>query len=182
MTIWLGANDAALAPSVQHVPLETYRSNLLEMIDLIRAATPHTRLLLLTPPPLSPDKWRSQNLDKPVDGGQECGRTVQVTETYAQAVRDVAGARSVTLVDIWETMTARAELDGDLDSFLLDGLHLTQKGYDVVSDGKCTAPLHLCLSRLGVPARTEGLYEMCRRGSACDSHHLARVVLGRDAP
>jgi lysophospholipase L1-like esterase len=60
LTIWFGANDACVPPSPQHVPLPKFISNLKDMISLAKSSnstsgndTPETRILLISPPPVS---------------------------------------------------------------------------------------------------------------------------------
>src|SRR6478735_11768631 len=65
MTIFFGANDAALPGSVQHVPLERYKANIKEMIDTIKNPqspfyNPNIRLILITPPPLFEPLWKKR--------------------------------------------------------------------------------------------------------------------------
>ena len=51
MTVFLGANDAALN-SGQHVPLERYSQNLRDMVSLIRNCNKTACVVLITPPPI----------------------------------------------------------------------------------------------------------------------------------
>ncbi|KAE9038348.1 hypothetical protein PR001_g5604 [Phytophthora rubi] len=53
VTIWLGANDAALpdgSMSEQHVPIAAYQNNLAKLVQIFKAIAPDAGILLVTPP------------------------------------------------------------------------------------------------------------------------------------
>ncbi|GMF64601.1 unnamed protein product [Phytophthora lilii] len=53
VTIWLGANDAALpngSSPAQHVPVESYKQNLTTIVQSVKTMAPDTSILLITPP------------------------------------------------------------------------------------------------------------------------------------
>jgi hypothetical protein len=83
----LGANDAVLpeAQTGQHVPLETYTSNLNTIITNLVSDTSEypfvPNLILITPPPLYPGM-----MDDPAFAAQ---RTVEGSNRYRQACLDV---------------------------------------------------------------------------------------------
>ena len=55
ITLWLGANDAALLSGDrewQHVPLEEYKQNLLDIVQTYQKIAPEAGIILLTPPPV----------------------------------------------------------------------------------------------------------------------------------
>ncbi|KAI0328125.1 SGNH hydrolase [Cubamyces sp. BRFM 1775] len=141
LTIWFGANDAALPPSPQHVPLEQYQSNLAKLIRTVRSPdsprySPETRIILLTPPPVDPTRW-ARTLEETVEVGLRglFQRTFEVTRQYAEAARDVGARESVPVVDVWTGIWEAAGRDmGRLGEYLYDGLHLNEKGYAVVYD------------------------------------------------
>ncbi|KAH8833532.1 SGNH hydrolase-type esterase domain-containing protein [Flagelloscypha sp. PMI_526] len=127
MTIWLGANDAAQAPSAHHVPLERYKINLENLVKMVQSPespyhSPETKLILLTPPPVNPAL-------RPDD----THRTFEVTKSYADTARDVANTLSVPLVDTWTLLWDGAEhkMEG-LEKYLPDGLHLSAAAYEAV--------------------------------------------------
>ncbi|KAG9404215.1 hypothetical protein AC1031_005754 [Aphanomyces cochlioides] len=110
ITIFLGANDAALIDSVdkgQHVPLEEYTANLRNMVNLFHAAFPSCSLLFLTPPVVDDARWPSRaNLE---------------TKKYAAACVQVANKTHVPVVDFWTRLQGRTDL-------LADGLHFNEAG------------------------------------------------------
>ena len=66
-TVFFGANDAALLGGKQHVPLESFRQNLVRIVEHIRltfgAKTP---IILLTPPPFDAQAWmKSREISTP---------------------------------------------------------------------------------------------------------------------
>ncbi|KAH9930895.1 SGNH hydrolase-type esterase domain-containing protein [Fomitopsis serialis] len=133
LTIWLGANDAALPPSGQHVPLDRYASNLAQLVQLVASPSspyhaPHTKLLLITPPPLNSHQWRvTLRQDDPP---KELDRTFEVTAEYAERVRRVGTEVGVPVVDVWTCVwDAAGHVEERLSEYLYDGLHLNENGY-----------------------------------------------------
>jgi lysophospholipase L1-like esterase len=124
ITIWFGANDAALSTghnSAQHVSVEDYRDNLHEIIRQLRAWAPRAKLLLITPPPVDDDKRRSRSKH-----GQKLDRANEVTGHYAEACRQVADEAGVEVLDIYahfnEMTTWRRK------GYFVDGLHFNSRG------------------------------------------------------
>ncbi|KZT67829.1 SGNH hydrolase [Daedalea quercina L-15889] len=136
LTIWLGANDAAQPPTRQHVPLAQYRANLRALVRTVASPdsprySPATRVLLLTPPPVSEPMWARRQAEKVPPRALD--RRFDVTRAYADAVREVAGELGVHVVDVWSAIWTRAgEKEEGLAEYLRDGLHLTESGYNVV--------------------------------------------------
>ncbi|KAI9313689.1 SGNH hydrolase-type esterase domain-containing protein [Dichotomocladium elegans] len=136
ITLLFGANDSALPFTLQHVPLERYKANLAEMVNLIQSVTspyynPSLRIILITPPPLNEQQWLKRCQDK----GDPMNRIAADAARYAQAVRDIVqaqgGNKAIAIADFWTRLTERA---GDqLADFLTDGLHLNAKGNEASS-------------------------------------------------
>jgi len=115
VTLFIGANDAALPSSVQHVPLIEYKENLKRMIDTIQQtfsstkAEANTKLVLLTP--------------GAIDNAQQCpDRTNETAATYAKVCMEAGNECGVDVIDVWTPMQQ------DIASYLIDGLHLSAKG------------------------------------------------------
>lgn len=150
MTIWFGANDACLLPSPQHVrfprrrlrpvhrarrltlaspaltqlPIPRFKENLKSMIDHVQRYSPHTALVLITPPPIHGPTRAGLLAPRPLDRDQE------TTRAYARAVLDVGAAEDVETVDLFAAV--ERALGGDLErgaEVLRDGLHLNKAGY-----------------------------------------------------
>ncbi|EWM27491.1 gdsl lipase acylhydrolase family protein [Nannochloropsis gaditana] len=138
VTIWLGANDATVESSRQHVPLWKYKENLEKMVRFFKGLGRRDRqvaILLVTPPPLHEGKWlaflRSSCPTSLLD------RSFARTASYALAAREVGQAIKVPVVDIHSSFGVQIEeavggegmpQDETYASFLSDGLHLNEKG------------------------------------------------------
>ncbi|KAF6262335.1 SGNH hydrolase-type esterase domain-containing protein [Scenedesmus sp. NREL 46B-D3] len=126
-TVWLGANDAALLgrrDASAHVPLEQYRSNLLNITSQLRAAGVQ-HVVLLTPPPVNdaaPDAVR------PGEGAPP--RLFNTTAQYAAAVRAAAAQTAVLLLDVWQLFLKQPSWKQQL--LASDGLHLSKRGQQEV--------------------------------------------------
>lgn len=133
MTIFFGANDAALPFSFQHVPLSQFKTNLETMIRTVKDSNspyynPNLRLILITQPPLNETQWK-KNCD---DNGGPLNRTADNAETYAGMVRTVGQEHGVVVADLWSRLMEQvAGQPNGLEHFLFDGLHLNSNGYKV---------------------------------------------------
>jgi len=121
VTIFFGANDASKPPSIQHVPIDEYTSNLREIVDRAKQASPH--VVLITCPPFESSMWRifceaNQKPNNPET------RTNEIAGQYAERVIQVAKEKSVPYIDLWNTM----QKESDWRTFLVDGLHLSSEG------------------------------------------------------
>ncbi|ORX57364.1 SGNH hydrolase [Hesseltinella vesiculosa] len=131
MTIFFGANDAAIPGAAQHVPLDRYKSNLLTMLDLIKNPqspyyNPNIRLILITPPPLNEVQWRQRC----IEFGNDMDRYAHVTKEYAMTVKELAKEKNIVCADIWSRVTEKAQAsENGLADYLFDGLHLNGNGY-----------------------------------------------------
>ncbi|GAB1732082.1 hypothetical protein NU195Hw_g8936t1 [Hortaea werneckii] len=163
--LFFGANDARL-PSTgkpeQHVPLESFKSNLRAMATLpeLRAHHPETKILLITPPPVDERLCEQDDAGKGISYPR---RTAETTAMYAQAVRDVGaelvasaggggGGGDIAVLDLWDRFMRVAgwvpgeplvgskdveQVDpgkGGLEGLLKDGVHLTGEGNRVLFD------------------------------------------------
>ena len=135
LTIWFGANDAAVPSNQQHVPLETFSANLSTLIHMVTDAessyySPETKIILITPPPVNTHQWGAYKASK--EPPDQLDRHFETTKTYAEAVKDVAKKEGVQACDIWTAMwKAAGEVEEELKRFMTDGLHLNADGYQV---------------------------------------------------
>jgi lysophospholipase L1-like esterase len=157
--ILFGANDSCipLPTNDQHVKLEKFSENLTKIIQhpLIQAHKP--KIWLVAPPPL--DEIRITELDL-AWGHPAATRQAKVSASYSEAVRKVAVAQGVGLVDLWKGIMDYAIAKtpgfklkspegpflgdpesgerGYLEHLLPDGLHLSGESYkfffDLVKD------------------------------------------------
>ncbi|KAF8325441.1 SGNH hydrolase-type esterase domain-containing protein [Cantharellus anzutake] len=129
LTIWLGANDAALPGDKQHVSFHQYMENIHTMASIVQSPTspyysPRTRIVLLTPPPVNPTQFL-----------QGLNRTPEHTKRYVDGVKLVGEELNLPVVDVWSLFWEKAsEKQEGLVPFLSDGLHLTKDGYKMVFD------------------------------------------------
>lgn len=135
LVIWFGANDAAVPPKEQHVPLARYKANLAKLIWMVSSPesprySPATRVVLLTPPPVNTLQWSVRQASK--DPPQGLDRDFEVTRTYAEAAKEVGEAEGVPVVDVWTRFWEGAgRVEAELKKYLTDGLHLIEEGYAV---------------------------------------------------
>ncbi|KAI5480965.1 GDSL Lipase/Acylhydrolase family protein [Pseudohyphozyma bogoriensis] len=135
LTIWFGANDAALPPSPQAVTIPEFKANLHTLISFLTSPTspyysPDTKILLLTPPPV--DAQTRNNDLATRDPPRPADRDAERTRLFAEAVKEVATEAGLNAVDTWTAISVAAEKNG-LDKYLSDGLHLTGEGYEIVT-------------------------------------------------
>jgi lysophospholipase L1-like esterase len=120
ITLWLGANDAALidGPSKhQHVPVPKYKSNLHAMVAVFKERVPQAKVLLITPPAVDDDRRHGS-------GGQD--RTNAATGEYARACVEVAREAGVDVLDLYAVFNALPA--PQWKALLIDGLHLNKEG------------------------------------------------------
>lgn len=130
VTVFFGANDSALKDinPQQHVPLEEYSENLKELTKILASAgVAPDKVIFITPPPIHEPAWEKECILK----GCALNRLNAVAGQYAQACVGAAGQCGVNVLDLWTLM----QKDGqDYTEYLCDGLHLSQKGNQFVSE------------------------------------------------
>lgn len=149
VTIMFGSNDTCGEGHKQHVPLEEYEANLQKLVSFVAERCPHSKLLVLTPPPLAEEKWcaymanRERSADAKwtgtgfVAGGE---RSLARVTKYAEAARRVVEgdqSQRVGLADVNKAVQEFPDWDaaGEVQSGCLsDGLHLNENGNRVAFD------------------------------------------------
>lgn len=120
--ICFGANDAVRPIDAQHVPLDEYKRNLAKLVTFVRALPTSPLPILMTPPPISVSRQvtdERRNMDR--------------TATYALACVETGRRLEVPVVDLHAAMLTRAEsIDDGVESFVSDGLHLSDAGNHLV--------------------------------------------------
>ncbi len=124
-TLLLGSNDAALPPSVQHVPLPQFQAHMQQLVSHMTAGG--AQLLLITPPPVHEAKLTRFNADK----GRPLDRTNERTGQYAEVVRQIGRNMHIPVVDLYRALGGDKE-EEDREKFLEDGLHLSEEGNRVL--------------------------------------------------
>ncbi|PQE09327.1 GDSL Lipase Acylhydrolase family protein [Rutstroemia sp. NJR-2017a BVV2] len=102
LLIFFGANDCNRGPSTkQYVPLEQFRTNLVNIITypLVKAHNP--RIILVTPAPVDEATCRETNAEW---GNSDDPRRVKDTLAYRDMVLQVGSELGHPVVDLWSAM------------------------------------------------------------------------------
>jgi lysophospholipase L1-like esterase len=142
MTIWWGANDATLPGQTQHVPLDRFRSNIREMVSLVRDEpaspyySPETSIILINAPSFYPEHWLDERVKKGLP--REHDRDLEVTRRYAEEVKSLGEELGVPVADAYAAIAREVERVGEDDPTAIwsDGLHLTSTSYAAVTKGE----------------------------------------------
>ncbi|RLN98478.1 hypothetical protein BBJ28_00006547 [Nothophytophthora sp. Chile5] len=136
ITVWLGANDAALpegSNAEQHVPIEMYRENLVKIVHSFQESAPNARILLITPSHVD-DAIREKRARKakgPKKGLVD--RTNAATGQYAHACVETAGHLGIPVLDLYSYFNDNVA-KWKRNSILEDGLHFNAKGNTMVDN------------------------------------------------
>ncbi|CDR43154.1 CYFA0S11e00826g1_1 [Cyberlindnera fabianii] len=122
-TVFFGTNDAALG-GIQKVELEEYKANTSKFLDLF--AEIGTKVVLIGPAKHYQEPWHAL---KPEDVAKGIIRTNENNKIYSEAAKALAKDRGVAFVDLY---TAFDTYDGDWTELLIDGVHFTGKGYEIM--------------------------------------------------
>ena len=126
--VQFGGNDAT-ADSARHVTLEEYAENLEKIRKSVVEETGATVALLTFPPII--DEWHGWGDHEMY---QEAGGCDRYIEQYRQLTRDFAERNGLLLIDIDKALRDACAADGNGEYILPDGVHLTEKGNEVVAD------------------------------------------------
>ncbi|KAH8696064.1 GDSL Lipase/Acylhydrolase family protein [Talaromyces proteolyticus] len=146
MTVFFGANDAALPHSIQHVPLDQYKQNLKALLEHPLTKAQNPKIIVITPPPINEYQLEITDFKKGIVGPPR--RTAKTTKMYADACRDVAKSLGIPVADLWAAFMNAAQwkpgqplagskespVNERLASLLSDGLHFTSSGYKIMFD------------------------------------------------
>ena len=140
VTIFFGANDAS-DPALnerQHVSLETYISNLQDIISLTRTNFGQdVEIILISPPPVCHDRrlrYQKERYKDEATGKLE--RTLELSGKYAEGAKEVANELGIVFLDLWTKMqfTSSGIERENWRGFLSDGLHLSTSGNKFVGE------------------------------------------------
>jgi len=137
VTIWFGLNDCAIdlwkGDTAPRVPIAKYEENLRYFIRTLKSrdALP----ILMTPNPVA---WTDELLKlygkPPLNPHTPDGYNFLVRQ-YAEAVRKVAEAEKVPLIDVYRMFDDYAGTDKRrLHDLLLDGMHPNDRGHRMIAD------------------------------------------------
>ncbi|KAF9346702.1 hypothetical protein BGX34_003710 [Mortierella sp. NVP85] len=147
LTIFYGANDACLSPSLQHVELERYEQNIRTMIDMVHSPnsptySPGTRIILICPGPVEESLWahRRKGQGRPMDRDKDVTKQyaalcLKVGQEYQAKNAQQASPQhhQVDVIDTWGLITAQVENGQQaLTDYLRDGVHFTSEANDLV--------------------------------------------------
>jgi lysophospholipase L1-like esterase len=111
VTVFLGANDSAYPETGQHVPIDEYKRNLIEIVLQIRSFCPAVRVILITPPT--------------VNYTVRLNRDDETVYQYAKSVIQVADELNTDICDLWHVDDESLKIKHE---DLHDGLHLGEEG------------------------------------------------------
>jgi lysophospholipase L1-like esterase len=118
VVLWIGANDAAHPPCIQHVPVEHYVQNVQRIVDVLKGHSTSRKyakhVIVLGVPAVAP---------------HAADRSLPQTRAYTEALLAQV-QRADLVVDIGAKMLSRA----DWMDMLPDGLHFNEKGEQFVSE------------------------------------------------
>lgn len=135
MTIFLGTNDAL--NTVQHVPIERYRDNLVSMVkEVLRH---DIKVILIGPGLHDPNLCRIERAKKgePLEKNlTSCANN----KVYSETMRSVAVKFNVPFIDLWTSFQewggwSEMQLINEtahLGDLLVDGVHYSPKAYEIL--------------------------------------------------
>ncbi|KAJ8523666.1 hypothetical protein ON010_g17454 [Phytophthora cinnamomi] len=133
VTIWLGANDAALpdgSMSEQHVPMAAYQNNLAQLVRIFKAVAPDASILLVTPPHVDDEVQKTNAMNEEGRKKGLVSRSNKVTGEYARACVEIASELGVPVLDLYSHFNGMSE--SERNDLLVDGLHFDETGNDEV--------------------------------------------------
>ncbi|KAJ3032492.1 hypothetical protein HDV00_007457 [Rhizophlyctis rosea] len=132
VTICLGANDAVNEGMRQYCPIDQFKQNLKDMIQMVHDTHPDAKVLLISTPPLGLKLWGEFLAERqlPMD------RVITRTQAYHFASLEVAAETSTPVVDTWKAFFGpKGEWDERADSaeWFYDGLHPGVEGGKILA-------------------------------------------------
>uniref|UniRef100_K3XAX9 SGNH hydrolase-type esterase domain-containing protein n=1 Tax=Globisporangium ultimum (strain ATCC 200006 / CBS 805.95 / DAOM BR144) TaxID=431595 RepID=K3XAX9_GLOUD len=132
VTLWLGANDAALlsgSEAYQHVPVEDYHANIALILRALKAKLPaHAKILLITPPAvIDATRLACSATDSDLD------RSNEGAAAYARACVDIGKTEQTTVLDLHTFFNATYPDESARAALFSDGLHFSAAGNNVVA-------------------------------------------------
>jgi lysophospholipase L1-like esterase len=125
--LMLGSNDSATSVPL-HVPTEVYESNLKFMVGYMKEfGIDSQRIVLMSPPKKDDERWveflKAEYPDEITD------QFNHLVAPYVDIVRKIATEENVQFLDFNEAME---KYEGDYKELLSDGLHLNEKGSNLL--------------------------------------------------
>ena len=134
VTIFFGANDANKPGTEQHVPIDTFKSNIAQIVDMVRLTLRPQLVVLITPPPVEETKYLAHVRRNVDPTATEPFRTLNRSRQYRNAVLEVAESKATSVVDVFTVLMGAGHEDDAYEvgqpwgAFFDDGLHLNTLG------------------------------------------------------
>jgi lysophospholipase L1-like esterase len=127
--IMLGSNDSTKDTNkIQHVPLARFESNLKYIIDYLKKlGINEHKIILISPPKIDDAKWEATVNSR--NHNEHSDHFDHLVTPYAQAVKKVATEKKTIFLDFNGIM---ADCGDDYKECLFDGLHLSDKGSELL--------------------------------------------------
>ncbi|GMF61771.1 unnamed protein product [Phytophthora fragariaefolia] len=129
VTIWFGTNDAVIingSRSEKHVPIDSYKENLVQIVRKFQALVPSADILLVTPPHVDDEARHNHAENGLVD------RSHARSGMYARACVETANLLGIPVLDLFNYFSAKPV--SIRNSLLWDGLHFSPQGHKIVSN------------------------------------------------
>ena len=126
--VMLGSNDSTSAENtIQHVPLERFKSNLAHILDYLldTVGLSRDRIVLVTPARIDEHVWREALKQYSSD---PCTHSDASVRLYAAACLPIGAERQITCVDLNAAMRRAGESRAAYSQYFYDGLHLSSLG------------------------------------------------------
>lgn len=124
-TVLLGSNDSVLDP--RGITVEQYIANITDIINgFVNGGIPASRIVLLTPPPVSIDMYTKYCQEQ----GRDMSLSPERLKLFAQRCANLGKELGVEVVDLYTVFLSQP----GWESFLCDGLHLSKEGNCFVGD------------------------------------------------
>jgi lysophospholipase L1-like esterase len=129
VVIMLGSNDSTKDTNkLQHVPLARFESNLNAMIEYLdKLGIDERKIVLITPPKIDDAKWEATVSSR--DHNEHSDHFDMLVSNYAACVKKVATEKRTLFLDFNNIME---ECGDDFKECLFDGLHLSDKGSELL--------------------------------------------------
>lgn len=115
ITFMLGTNDAAKSGSSNDVPLATYKSNMLQIIQRYQKVAPKAKWILMTPPPTADN--------------QQSTRSNTDLQSYGNAVKDIGKQLNLPVLDLYSAVQSNFQSNSSSKAnFYTDGIHFSYWG------------------------------------------------------
>eukprot|EP00762_Andalucia_godoyi_P005837 ANDGO_06982.mRNA.1 GDSL esterase/lipase At5g62930 len=139
--VWLGANDAAVESSIQHVGIEEFAQNLEEIVQRVRRVA--ARVIVVGCTPVIHDKYHAHCIAMGCSGADRnserarayAERARAVTQKCASSCSSQEADPNIVFVDMFSELERAAKIRSvSVDALMSDGLHFSPLGQLVVYD------------------------------------------------